>query len=230
MNIKDLKKDWMGQNSGNGGQVDLVIKLFRESRKDKIHFNINKITLFTVIFMIYNILVLSQAVKDLIFNYMTPGISIASILLIVLSFIAMIMNISSLSDIGKIDFSLPIISQQKIIERLKIKRIRHNRFIFVFAHLYSWLLFSMVFDFNIEIALQTIWENTPVYVFIQIGLLIFYFPFSIWLLRKYDSIDDSSSMFWQKLKKDSFLTDQSVNSSLNNIQGFLNELNSFEKE
>lgn len=81
---------------------------------------------------------------------------------------------------------------------------------------------------NWEILIQEIWENSAILVIIHICFAVLWFLFSFWILRKYDTID--TSKFWKKLNKESFLTDESVNSSLNNTLLNVKEMEFFENK
>ncbi len=224
MNIQDLQQDWNNQGNNN----NLVLKLYQESRQGKIDYQLKKVKMNTVLFMILNIFINIYTWLVLVSNFSDLSIRISGILMLIITYIVIYKNIMQLISIQNINNSKPIVELQKLIEKLKIQRIKHNRFIFIFGNLFSWSLVTLIFMWNWEILIPTIWENAAILVIIHISFAVVWFPLSFWILRKYDTID--ASKFWKKLNKESFLTDESVNSSLNNALLYVKEIESFENE
>lgn len=229
MKLQDIQKQWGNQFKDSGDFDNILHKLFIESRQSKVINQLNKLRLFSILYIIFNLIIISYTSLTLITNINNLTLVCPLVILNILSIIAIYMNFWQLGSFSKINFSSPITSLQKDLSKLKLIRIKHNRFIFLFCNLYSWLLLTLLFKWNIFSLVSVVWENAPIVVIIHLGMSILWFPFALWLLHKYDSSAGKSN-FWSKMQKDSFLTDQSVNSSLNNINSFLLEIKEFEKE
>lgn len=229
MKLQDLQQQWGNQNKGDDNLNSILQKLFVESRQSKINGQLKKLYLFSILYMIFNLIIIIYTWSVLADNFKNLALVIPLILLLILSKIAFYMNVWQLDSLSKINFSNPITTLQKHISRLKVQRVRHNRFIFLFCNLYSWLILTLLFKWNIMLVISSVWEEAPLVVVIHLGMIILWFPLAIWLLNKYDS-SAATSNFWSRMQKDSFLTDQSVNSSLNSVTSFLGEIEEFEKE
>lgn len=225
MNLQDLQQSWGTLEVQN----NLVTKLFKESRQSKVAYNLKKNTLYSVLFMLFNLAVIIYTWFTLVENFPRLTLVVQSLLLLILSKIIFYKNVWQLDMIAKINYTEPIIKTQKTIEQLKIQRIKHNRFIFTFCILYFWLMVSLLFRWDITLLIPSIWANAPIVVVIHLGMLILWFPIAFWILKKYDSTKIVSK-FWNKMRNESFLTNQSVNSSLNNALSYLQEIKSFEKD
>ncbi len=178
--------------------------------------------------MLFNLVIIVYVWLILVENFSNLVLVIQALLLLVLSKIIFYKNVLQLDKIAKINYVEPIIKTQKIIEQLKFERIKHHRFIFIFSNLYFWLMITLLFQWDITLLISAIWAKAPIVVIIHVGMLILWFPIAFWILKKYDSTNKVSK-FWKKVKDESFLTDQSVNSSLNNVLSYLQEIKSFEK-
>lgn len=229
MNLQDLQQQWGNQYKGQENSGSLVLKLLIKSRQTKVNSKLNRLRFNSILFMLFNLLVIIYTWFVLAENFNNLPLAIPLIALLILSKITFYMNVWQLDHLAKINFALPITSLQKQISKLKVLRIKHNRFIFIFCNLYSWLMLSLLFEWNILSVVETVWENAPIVVIIHLSMIVLWFPLAFWLLHKYDTATGTTN-FWTKLQKDSFLTDQSVNSSLNNINTFLDEIEEFEKE
>ncbi len=229
MNLKDLQKDWGKQYDKQGIQNNLVIKLFKESRQSKINANLRKITVYSILFTLFNIFVNSYAWFILVTNFDNLSLRYSSFLMLVLSSTVIFMNAFQFESISKINNSKPIVKLQKQIGKLKIQRIKHNRFIFILSNLYFWLMFVLVFQLDLSILIPEIWKNAASVIIINSGFMVLWFPLAFWFLNKYDT-KEPLSKFWQKMKTESFLTDQSVNFSLNKALSYMQEIEVFEKD
>lgn len=228
MNLQDIKKDWENQYTENRNKNNLVLRLFNELYQSKISLTLNKLRFYNIIFMLINLIVIIYTWMVLVENITHLFIAAQSILLLILSKIVFYKNVWQLDGLSKINYSGPITEVQKTIERIKIQRIKHNRFIFIFSILYFWLIIAVLFKLDFALLIEAIWVNTPLVVIIHLGFFISWFPIAIWILRKYDNLD-SGSKFWKKMEGESFLTDNSVNSSLNNTLSYLKEIEDFQK-
>lgn len=229
MNIDDLQNEWNQQFDGNESATDVGLKLFKESRHSKIQNILSKHVFHSVIFMGFNLLIVVASWLVLVQHLANWAISVPAALMIVLSSIVFYKNVIQLDLIRKIDFSRPILQLQTTIEKLKVKRIQHNRFIFVFCILYFWLAATLVFQWDLTALVPAVWDKAPVVVIIHLGMLLVWFPASLWLLRIYDDVEDRHS-FWKWLERDSYLTDRSLNTSLNSSLHYLNELKVFDSD
>lgn len=228
MDLQDLQNNWDNQFDTKEGKENLVMKLFKESRQNKVQSKLKRMVVYSILFMVFNLLVIIYSWIFIANNFPNLGVLVPGGALLIFSFIAFYMNVFQLNDISKIKFDAPIIDLQKTIEKLKIKRIRFMRFIFIFHNLYFWLMVVLVFSFDMFGFISTVWENAASLVILQVAFAILWFPIAFWLIKKY-SQPKQKSKFWSKMSKDSFLTDQSVNLSLNRALGFLNEIEAFEK-
>ena len=229
MNIQDLQMDWGSQYDKRVAQNNLIITLFKESRQSKIRANFRKIAVYSILFMTFNIIVNSYTWLIVVTNFDNPSLRYTGILMLALSYIVIFMNAMQLNSISKINNSKPIVRLQKIIGKLKTQRIKHNRFIFIFSYLYFWLMVFLVFQLDLSILIPVVWKNAASVIIVNLGFLVLWFPLAFWFLKKYDS-KDGLSKFWEKMKKESFLTDQSVNFSLNKALSYMQEIKAFEKE
>ncbi len=222
MNIQDLQQEW-GQQ---GNEEDLVAKLFKESRHSKIDTIIKKNIVNSILFMLLNLMINIYAWLVLVPNFENSSTRYAGILILIFTYIVLFKNIRQLDYIYKINNSKPVVELQKLIGKLKVNRIRHNRFIFIFSNLFFWSLIILMYKWDITILIAHIWEKAPITVVIHIGFSILWFPLSLWILNKYDK---TSSVFWSRLDRGSFLTDTSLNYSLNNALAYLKEIEAFEE-
>jgi hypothetical protein len=228
MELQELQNNWESQFNENENQKKLVVDLYKESKQNKVKSKLRKLVVYNILFMIYNLIVVILTWSFIANYFPNPGVLLPGATLLILSFIAFYMNVFQLNDISKIKLDNPVVELQKTIEKLKIKRIKHNRFIFIFSYIYFWLMVVLIFNFNLFTLISTVWQNAALVVVFHVTFSILWFPIAFWLLKKYD-MPDEKSKFWSKLKKDSFLTDQSVNFSLNDAQIFLQDIEVFEK-
>lgn len=229
MNIDDLRNEWIEQFSGNESTGEIVLKLFRESRQSKIEGILNKLVFHSIIFMAFNLLVFIGSALTLVEGIVNVAIVIPAALMMTLSSIVFYQNVLQLDLMRKIDFSQPILKLQTTVERLKLRRVRHNRFIFIFSILYFWLAVTLIFGWDLSILVPAVWNNAPAVVIVHLGMLVVWFPVSVWILRVYDSVE-GRNRFWKWLERDSYLTDGSLNVSLNNSLDYLQQLKAFESD
>ena len=225
MNIQDLQKDWNEQGKLDG----LVIKLFKESRHNKIDAVIKKNVLNSILFILVNLTINIYTWLVLVSNFENNSTRYIGILMLILTYIVLLKNIQQLSSVSKINYTSPIIKLQKLIGKLKIERLRHNRFIFIFSNLFFWSLIILIFKWDLTLLIPYIWQKAAIVVIIHTSFSIIWIPLSIWILHKYDTAPESSKL-WNRLSRESYLSDQSLNSSLNNTLIYLKEIEAFENE
>ncbi|MBG6128968.1 uncharacterized membrane protein YhaH (DUF805 family) [Aquimarina sp. EL_43] len=229
MNLDNIQEEWGNHYNTSIEGENLVIQLFKESKYKKIDSNVKRMKTQSVLYMIFNLLVIIYTWMVLVMNFKTIGISIPAVLLILLSKVVFYKNVAQLNLMSKIKYAEPIVKLQKIIEHLKLKRLKHNQFIFILSNLYFWLLMIVFFSMNPLVLIPEIWKKAAIVIIIHVGFSILWFPLSFWILSKYGALAQSST-FWTRLGKNSLLTDESANSSLNRISSFLVEIKNFEKQ
>ncbi|EZH73342.1 hypothetical protein ATO12_20285 [Aquimarina atlantica] len=229
MNLENIQEEWGNHYNTSIEGENLVIQLFKESKYKKIDSNVKRMKTQSVLYMIFNLLVITYTWIVLVMNFKNIGISIPAALLILLSKVVFYKNVAQLNSMSKIKYTEPVVKLQKIIEHLKLKRLRHNQFIFILSNIYFWLLMIVFFSMNPLVLIPEIWKKAAIVVIIHVGFSILWFPLSFWILSKYGALAQSST-FWTRLGKNSLLTDESANASLNKISSFLVEIKSFEKQ
>jgi hypothetical protein len=222
MNIQDLQQEWNEQ----GNQDDLVTKLFKESRHSKIDTLLKKNVVSSVLFMLLNLIINIYVWSILISNIDNISTRYIGILMLILTYVVLFKNIRQLDFIYKINNSKPVVELQKLIGKLKVERIRHNRFIFIFSNLFFWSIIILIYKWDLTLLIPYLLEESSIVVIIHIGFSIIWFPISLWILNKYDKAE--SSKFWNRLNRESYLSDQSLNTSLNNALTYLKEIEDFE--
>lgn len=222
MNIQDLQQEWNEQ----GNQDDLVTKLFKESRHSKIDTLLKKNVVSSILFMLLNLIINIYVWSILISNFDNISTRYIGILMLILTYVVLFKNIRQLDFIYKINNSKPVVELQKLIGKLKVERIRHNRFIFIFSNLFFWSIIILIYKWDLTLLIPYLWEEASIVVIIHISFSIIWFPLSLWILNKYDKAE--SSKFWNRLNRESYLSDQSLNTSLNNALTYLKEIEDFE--
>ncbi|WP_286757180.1 hypothetical protein [Roseivirga sp. UBA838] len=216
-----LHSAWKAQNSD-----DLVLRIFKEVKHQKAERVIDRTKLNTWLFLFYNLVMLGWSTMVLWSQKQVIAVVMGAVLLWLLSGWVAFLNIKQLQGMYSLNVALPIAKYQKKIERLKLERIRHNRLIFYSCIVYFWSLIITLFQWDIANALVNTWQKSPLTVWAHVFLLVSWFPFAHWLLSKYDK--PGNGVMWQKLAKQSFLTDLSINFSLNKVLNHLQELETFE--
>ena len=224
MNLEDLQQNWREQKA----EENLVVALFKESRQQKIKSVFRKTVLGTLLFALLNLLINIYAWLVLIPYFSNLSIRFAALCVLILTYTVFYKNIFQLVTLSKIGYDRPVISSQKTIEKLKVRRIRHNRFIFIFSNLFFWSLLIIVFKIDLQLLIPQLWEKAKIVPMIHIGFALLWFPVALWILKQYDK--EKPSKFWKKLRDESLLTDQSLNLSLNRSLKYIEELKYFEKE
>lgn len=224
MNIQDFQKEWSEQENSS----DLVTRLFKESRHNKIDVLLKKNVMSSILFMLLNLIINIYVWSILIPNFGNISIRYVGILMLILTFVILFKNIQQLDFIYKIDNSKPVVELQKLIGKLKVERIRHNRFIFIFSNLFFWSLIILIYKWDLTLLIPYLWEEASFVVIVHIGFSIIWFPLSFWILSQYDKAE--TSKFWNKLNRESYLSEQSLNISLNNALSYLKEIEDFENK
>jgi len=227
MDIDKIKNEWSQTHPKSG--TEMFEKILRENRESKLNQCLTRVVTHNIIWIVYHLVILVFSWQILLSNVQNLALAIIATIGIVLSKIFLIRNILHLNLVHSTDFSRPIVEAKRNIEKLKKYRIQYNRDIFILSNLYFWTMISLVFQWDIVKVIEIVWANAPIVVVFHLGFAVLWFPISIWLLKKYDASEGSS----KNLAKDSYLTDSSLNVSLNNsiesiaeIDAFLEESNS----
>lgn len=227
MNIDELQDGWNNQFNGGQATEQLVARLYADSRQSRIQTGLGRLVFHSVLYMIFNLFVLVFSCLVLVEEIENWAIVSSSATMIFLTVVVFYMNVSQLDLIARIDFSKPIVKLQRTIERLKLKRVRHNRFIFVFCVLYFWLGVTLFFRWDLSLLLPAIWAKASIVIIVHVGFLLVWFPVSLWLIRLYEEADGTTP-FVSWLARGSYLTDGSLNATLNASLRYLTELEAFE--
>ena len=211
MNIQDLQQQW----NEHGNQDDLVTKLFKESRHLKIDILLKRNILNSILFVLLNLIINIYVWSVLIFNFDNISARYIGILLLILTYVVLFKNIRQLDLIYKINNSKPVVETQKLIGKLKVERVRHNRFIFVFSNLFFWSVIILIYKWDLALLIPYLWEEASIVVIIHVGFSIIWLPLSIWILNKYDE---------EKYKN---AQDQYEHTSLNDALSYLKEIEDF---
>lgn len=225
MDTTDLHKNWKSQETDS----NLIVALFKESKEQKIEHQLSKTKMSTILFTIYNIIIIVWSSLRLFENFGYNYSSLAASILLILSLIVFFKNIKQISKALKVNNTMPIVEFQKNIEDIKILRIKHNRFLFVTCVLYFWVFIIVLFQIDANDLINNVWVNAPAVLIIHIIFLFTWFPLSIWILKQYDKTVIKSSIL-KRLINSSMLTDKSINISLNQSLKFLREIQAFENE
>ncbi|MEP4094498.1 hypothetical protein [Reichenbachiella sp.] len=226
MNIRDLQYNWKKQGGDND---NLVVRLFMESRQDKIDKRINNVFWGSILFILLNLIVFTYAWLVLVSDFSNISIRFAGISVLILTYVILYKNVFLLNGMYKMNLAGPIVELQKLIGKLKVNRIRHNRFIFIFSNLYFWSLMILIYRWDLKLLISQVWEEAPITVIAHIAFAILWFPLANWILKKYDMATEGTE-FWKSLSRESYLTDESVNSPLNEAIQFIKEIEVFEEE
>lgn len=229
MKVEDLQNAWSQAHVEEMSQSTLIRQLFMESRQSKISIRLNRMIVYSVLFMVFNLGVVIISWLTMLSHLSNRTVVVGGILAIVLSKVVFFLNVIQIGRIKGMSFDQPVTKLQQTLMKLKVNRIRHNRFIFIFSNIYFWLMVTLLFRWDLEVIAREVWMNAPIALIIHVGMLVGWFPVAIWLLKKYDT-SGRTSKFWNRMKKDSYLTDASVNSSLNEVLGYLDDIRSFRKE
>lgn len=220
METNELKKLWNKYDTKLEQNWKLNLKLVKDMNLQKTKSSINTFTFLKSLSIIFLFLVAHFLVNFIIDNYQNITLTAPAYLLSIATYIALIWSFYHLGLIILINYSEPIIDIQKKIEKLKIQKLRYNKFVFYCSYPFVYLMGFTVLHLDItQVPVKWIWPNFV--------LAILWIPFCNWLIKKYNS-ENLTSKFWKSLSKDSSLTPGSVSQSLNNSLRFLSEIREFE--
>lgn len=142
-----------------------------------------------------------------------------------LTAVALIANIYQLVLSKRIDYVRPVIEIQKNLQALRLVKLRYNRFIFISSYPYVLLLTIAFFRIDVLAA----WQEAQTYIWIQIVILLFWYPLTQLILRFYDK-GEFRDKFWIKMRSDSALTEDTVSPEINKALAALEEIREFESD
>ncbi|NER14385.1 hypothetical protein GWK08_13105 [Leptobacterium flavescens] len=225
MNTSDLKDIWNKYDEKLEANWALNYRILKEIKMDKVQSAVRKIKTGGIIWIVIQHLIGIFLISTAITHYERPQILIPTIMLAVLTYITAFWGSHNMGLILKVDYNEPVTRIQENIQKLKLSKLKNYRFIFIFSHLYFWLGVIVLLKIDVLI----LWQNSPLFVIIQSLFVLAYFPFALWIIRKYSS-KKPKSRFWKALEKDSLLTEDSVGKNINDALGFLEEIEEFKKE
>lgn len=224
METQELKELWSKYDAKLEQSWSLNLKLIKEMNLQKTKTSMNNFSILKGLSLAFQIVVIHFLTNFIIDNYQNLSLTIQAGLLMIMTYIAMIWNFYQIGLIFLIKYNDPIIVIQKKIEKLKIQKLRYNKFIFVASYPFIFLMMFTVLHLS-PIAI----DYFPIaWIIPNIILAILWLPFCYWLLKKYNK-QNIPSAFWRKMSRESTLTPDSVSKSLNNSLTFLSEIRKFEQ-
>jgi len=220
METTELKELWKQYDAKLEKNWNLNLKLVKDMNLEKTKSSINTFTMLKGFTIIFQLMVVSFLTNFLIDNFSNLLLAAQGGILLVLTYVALIWNVYQMTLIMMINYNEPVLAIQKKIEKLKIQKLRYNKFIFYSSYPFVFLMAFTVL--HISPVYFPIWWMIP-----NIILAILWFPMAYWLIRKYNS-PNLLSPFWKQMAKDSSLTPDSVSKALNNSLSFLKEIEQFE--
>lgn len=221
METKELQDLWKKYDAKLEKSWNLNIKLITEMNMQKAKSSMKTFTWWKIGSLLMQFLVAQFLVNYIIDNFQHITLTIPAYMLGVLTYIALIWNMYQLGLILTINYKEPILTIQKKIEKLKIQKLRYNKFLFYGSYPYVFLMAFIVL--HIDLLLLPIKWMIP-----NIFLAVTWVPFCYWLIKKYNS-RETKSAFWRSLSNDSSLTPDTASKSINNSLSFLKEIKQFEK-
>lgn len=221
METKELKELWNKYDAKLERNWSLNLKLIKEMNLQKTKSSMNTFTFLKSLSIIFLLVIAHFLANFIVDNFQNVALTLPAYLLSVLTYIALIWSFYLIGHIILINYSESIVTIQKKILKLRIMKLRYNKFIFYSSYPYVYLMGFTVLHLDLT--------SFPVkWMIPNIIITVVWFPFCYWLIKKYNS-DNLKSKFWKSLSRDSTLTSESVNKSLNNSLGFLKEIREFEQ-
>lgn len=221
MNLDDIKNQWSAFDKKLDNSIKLNTLLLKEVSLNKTSSYLRRLSV-----PIYIELILSFFVLLILGNFIWNNLQEIKFLIPAISldlFIIFLVHssIKQLIEINSIDFSEPIITNQKKLESLKVRRINETKMVFLVSPL-LWVPLLIV-------VVRAITGLDPYAIFSAswlVGNLLFglaVIPLVLWVSKRY-SHKFESSPFLQSIMNDI------AGRSLNEAIGFLDKLAKFEKE
>lgn len=221
MNLDDIKNQWSAFDKKLDNSIKLNTLLLKEVSLNKTNSYLRRLSV-----SIYTELILSFLVLLILGNFIWNNLYHIKFLIPAISldlFIIFLVHssIRQLIEINSIDFSEPIITNQKKLGSLRVRRINETKMVFLLSPL-LWVPLLIV-------VVRAITGLDPYSIFSAswlVGNLLFglaVIPIVFWVSKRY-SHKFQSSLFVQSIMNDI------AGRSLNEAVGFLDKLAKFEKE
>ncbi len=221
MNFDDIKNQWSAFDKKLDNSIKLNTLLLREVSLNKTNSFLRRLSL-----SIYVELILSFLVLMILGNFMWNNLYQIKFLVPAISldlFVIFLVHsgVQQLIAINSIDFGEPIITNQKKLESLKVRRINETKMVFLFSPL-LWVPLLIVIVRGITgLDPYSIFSASWLVGNLLFGLAII--PVVLWVSKNYSHKFQSSPLV-QALMNDI------AGHSLNEAIGFLDKLSEFEKE
>ncbi|NAS31070.1 hypothetical protein GTQ40_08825 [Flavobacteriaceae bacterium R38] len=225
MDTSDLKEIWNSYDEKLEANWVLNYHILKELKMEKVQSAIKKMRNSGIVWVIIQHLIGIYLISTMINDDHKIQLIIPTALLILITYITAFWGGHHMGLLLKIDYDQPIATIQENIQKLKLSKLKNYRFIFVFSHLYFWLVVIVLLRIDVVV----LWQNSPLFVIVQSLFILSYFPFAFWIIKKYTS-KKPKSKFWRTLEKDSLLTEDSVDKNINEALGFLKEIEAFKRE
>jgi len=221
METKELKDLWNKYDAKLSRSWSLNLKIIKNMNLQKTKSSMNTFTFLKSLSILLLFVIAHFLINFIIDNFQNVTLTFPAYLLSIATYIALIWSFYHLGLTIMINYSEPIVEIQKKIEKLKIQKLRYNKFVFYISYPFVYLTGFIVL--HLDITLFPLKWMIP-----NIILAILWMPFCNWLIRKYNS-DNLNSNFWKSLSRDSTITPQSVSKSINHSLDFLAEIIKFEQ-
>ena len=130
METNELKNIWSAYDKKLERNWSLNLKLVKEMNLQKTKSSINIFTFIKSLEIIFFFIAAHYLINFIIDNYQNFSLTAPAYLLSTVSYIALIWGFYHIGLVLMINLSEPIIDIQKKIEKLKIQKLRYNKFIF----------------------------------------------------------------------------------------------------
>jgi hypothetical protein len=220
METNELKGLWKQYDAKLEKNWNLNLKLIKDMKLEKTKSSVNRFTFFMSLTLLFDFFLANHLMNFIIDNFSDITLTAPAYLLSVFTYIAIIWSFYQLGLVLTIRYSEPIVDIQKKIEKLRLEKLKFNKFIFYISYPFVYLGGFVLLHLDIT--------HFPLnWMIPNIALAILWIPLCNWLIRKYNS-SGLTSKFWLSLSRDSSLTPESASKSLNNSLTFLKEIREFE--
>lgn len=221
MNLDDIKNQWSAFDKKLDNSIKLNTLLLKEVSLNKTNSYLRRLSV-----SIYTELILSSLVLLILGNFIWNNLYHIKFLIPAISldlFIIFLVNssIRQLIEINSIDFSEPIITNQKKLGSLRVRRINETKMVFLLSPLLWVPLLIVVVRAITGLDPYAILSDSWLLANLVFGLAVI--PIVFWVSKHY-SHKFQSSLFVQSIMNDI------AGRSLNEAIGFLDKLAKFEKE
>ncbi len=221
MEATEIQNLWKKYDEKLERNWKLNLKLVKDMNLQKAKSSMRTFTLLKVLSIVFQMMIANFLISFIIDNFHDISLTIPAYVLAVLTYIALFWNFYQLGLIFTINYGKSIVFIQKKIEKLKILKLRYNKYLFYGSYPYVFLMTFTILHIDLK--------YLPIkWLIPNLVLVILWIPLCNWLIKKYNSRDLTSS-FWKSLRNDSSLTPESASKTLNNSLRFLNEIQQFEQ-